>query len=60
MLFFSQEMDIMCIKKTNVGNFVLSIIKKDSAVYNILKSFFPLITMMAATLHSAKNLQVRS
>ena len=35
-----QEMDIMCIKKTNVGNFVLSIIKKDSAVYNILKSFF--------------------
>lgn len=35
-----QEMDIMCIKKTNIGNFVLSIIKKDSTAYNILKSLF--------------------
>lgn len=35
-----QEMDIMCIKKTNIGNFVLSIIKKDSEAYNILKSLF--------------------
>ena len=35
-----QEQDIMCVKKTNVGNFVLSIIKQNSATYNILKSFF--------------------
>ena len=35
-----QELDIMCVKKTNLGNFVLSIIKHDSPAYNILKSFF--------------------
>ena len=35
-----QELDIMCVKKTNIGNFVLSIIKQDSAAYTILKSFF--------------------
>lgn len=35
-----QEMDIMCIKKTNDGNFILSIIKKESTAYNILKSLF--------------------
>lgn len=35
-----RELDIMCVKKTSTGNFVLSIIKQDSAAYNIIKLFF--------------------
>ena len=36
----AQELDIMCVKKTSIGNFVLSIIKQDSAAYNFIKLFF--------------------